>query len=101
MSVQLHADAKASLQFSARRHVVALFKEVLSLLESLADEHDEALSKLAAALPPEYQTYLPLADYLTEDKAERLRRAVLGRGNDCARAIQDEIDKYDVQFPSA
>jgi hypothetical protein len=88
------------LQFSADRQVTAFFKEVLSLLETLADEHDESLAKLAAVLPPEYQPHLTLADYFTEEKAERLRRVVLGRGNDCKRAIRDEIEKYDIHFPT-
>lgn len=93
-------DPRATLAFATRRHVITLFKEYLSLLEGLADEHDETLSKLAAALPVEYHPHLALADYLTEEKSERLRRVVLQRGNDCARAINDEIAKYDVQFPN-
>lgn len=97
----LSIDAKASLQFATRRHITVLFKEILSLLESLADEHDEALSKLASALPPEYATHLNLADYFTEEKAERLRKAVLGRGNDCIRSILEEIDRYQVDFPKS
>ena len=94
----LSIDAKASLQFAARRHITVLFKEILGLLEQLADEHDESLAKLAAALPTEYQPHLNLADYFTEEKAERLRKAVLGRGNDCIRSILEEMEKYDINF---
>lgn len=64
------------------------------MFEQLAEEHDEALQKLYSALPPEYQTYVDLADHFTDDKGERIRRAVLARGNDCRRAIRDELDKY-------
>ena len=95
----LSIDAKATLQFATDRSITVLFKEMLSLLESLAEEHDESLAKLAAALPAEYHTHLALADYFTEEKADRLRRAVLGRGNDCKRAIHEEIEKYKITFP--
>lgn len=99
--LSMSLDARAALQFSARRHTVVLFKDVLSLLETLAEEHDEAMAKLQAALPEEYHAYLTLADYFTEEKADRLRRAVLSRGNDCSRAIQEEIAQYEVSFPGS
>jgi hypothetical protein len=98
---QLSINPKDILQFAVRRHVTILFKEYLSLLETLAIEHDESLSKLATALPAEYHQYLALADYFTEDKSDRLRKMVLGRGNDCMRSIQDEISKYEVNFPTS
>ena len=94
----LSIDPRQALQYSCRRYTVTLFKEFLTLLEKLADEHDETLAKLAAALPPEYRDRLALADYFTMDKAERLRKEVLGRGNDCARSIDEEIQKYEIDF---
>lgn len=96
----LTIDPRQALQHSCRRYTVVLFKEFLSILEQLADEHDEALAKLAVSLPTEYHAHLTLADHFTEEKAERLRRAVLQRGNDAARSIQEEIEKYDVEFPT-
>lgn len=94
----LSIDVSQSLQYSCRRQVVNLFKEFLSIIENLSDEHDEALAKLATAIPSEYHPYINLADYLTEDKSERLRREILQRGNDCARAIENEINQYDIEF---
>jgi hypothetical protein len=94
----LSFDPKATLQFAASRHITVLFKEMLGLLETLANEHDEALSKLAVTLPAEYAAHLSLADWFTEEKAERLRKAVLGRGNDCKRAVLDEIDRYRIDL---
>ena len=96
--VNLSLDAKEMLQYSCRRHTVTLFKEILNLLEKLAEEHDESLAKLATNLPEQYRSYIGLADYFTEDKADRLRREVLQRGNDCARSIQEEIYKYKVEL---
>ena len=64
---------RGAFQFAAlaRGHTVTLFKEFLVTLEELAEEHDEALAKLAAALPSEYHTHLNLADYYTIDKAKK------------------------------
>ena len=93
-------EAKQALLFTIDRHITVLWKEYLSLLRELAADHDEALGKLASALPAEYAAHLDLADWFTEEKGIRLRKAVLDRGNDCKRAILDEIAKYDVAFPS-
>lgn len=100
MATPLSIDARKGLQFSAHRIVSASMRDTLSMMETLQDEHDEAMTKLARALPQEYLTYLPLADYFTPDRADRLRRAILGRGNDCSRAIQDEIAKYGISLTS-
>jgi hypothetical protein len=94
----LSLDLNQSVQYAVSRQVIALMKEYLAIMEQLAEEHDEALDKLYAALPPEYHTYINLADHFTEDKEARIRKAVLGRGNDCKRAILEELDKYDLEF---
>ncbi len=91
-------DERAQLQFVCSRLVTNLFKETLMLLERLADEHDEALGKLAVALPAEYRTHLELADWYTEDKGQRLRKEVLDRGNACRKAVLEEIDKYRISI---
>lgn len=94
----LSIDARSTLQFACRRHIVQLFKSFLEVGETLAMEHDESLAKLATALPAQYTTYLSLADYLTDERSDRLRREVLQRGNDCVRSIQEEIAKYEIEF---
>lgn len=98
MGIPLSIDPKKTLEHTCNRQVVALFKEFLCILENLADDHDEALGKLAAALPAEYHQYINLADYFTPDRSDRLRKIVLQKGNDTARAILDELGKYDVEF---
>lgn len=70
------------------------------MFEQLQEEHNEALDKLADALPEEYRTYLDLADHHTDEKQDRIRRAVLARGNDCKRAVREELAKYDMTFRS-
>lgn len=68
------------------------------MFEQLGEEHDEAMTKLYDSLPPEYKEYVNLADHFTEEKGERIRKAVLQRGNDCRRAIEEEIEKYNITF---
>lgn len=91
-------DLRASCQFTLGRHVTTLFKECLSIMEQLHEEHFEAMEKLHAALPVEYKDYVNLADHFTDDKRERLRRAILARGNDAKRAVSEELDQYDLTF---
>jgi hypothetical protein len=94
----LSIDLGDSLKFAVRRQVTVLFTEYLAILSQLGEEHSEALDKLYAVLPPEYRDHVDLADHFTEEKGKRIRKAVLDRGNDCWRAIHEEIDKYDIQF---
>ena len=86
-------NAEASHRFTIERHIVTLFKECLMIVEQLEEEHDEAMEKLYAALPPTYQAYVTLADHFTEEKADRIRRAILQRGNDCRRNVNTELDQ--------
>ena len=95
---KLSIDLRDSLKFAARRQVTVLFTEYLAILTQLAEEHEEALDKLYAILPPEYQDHVDLADHFTEEKGKRIRKAVLDRGNDCWRSLFEELDKYDVTF---
>ncbi len=91
-------DLRASCQFTLSRHVTTLFKECLVIMEQLHEEHYEALEKLHAALPPEYRSYVDLADHFTDEKRDRIRRAILARGNDARRAVCEELDQYELTF---
>ena len=95
---QLSIDLRASLKFSTERHIVVLFKEILAIFEQLGEEHDEAMEKLYQSLPAEYKPYVDLADHYTEEKYDRIRRAVLQRGNDCIRSVKEEVDNYQIDF---
>lgn len=91
-------DLGASCKFTISRHITTLFKEFLLIVEQLAEEHDEALGKLHDALPPEYSEYVNLADHFTEEKGDRIRRAILARGNDCRRSVCEELDQFNLTF---
>ncbi len=97
-SASLSIDLREHLKYIARRQVINLYKEMLLMFEQLAEEHDEAMGKLYDLLPTEYQPYVDLADHFTEEKGDRIRRAVLQRGNDCKRTIEEEINKYEINF---
>lgn len=92
------ADPKEVLRFQQHRVITLLFRHFLTLLEDLGIEHDEAMAKLAAALPPEYHTYLDLADYLTPDKSKHLRKKVLDSGNDTLRSLDDILEAFIISF---
>lgn len=94
----LSIDLRQLVQSTCSRHVTNLFKEFLGILQDLGDEHEEALDKLENALPQEYHQYISLADHFTDEKGQRLRSEVLRRGNNCSRAIIDELEKYDIEF---
>ena len=91
---QLSINLREHVQYYCDRQIVTLFKECLAMFEQLAEEHDEAMEKLHTALPDQYKPYVDLADHYTEEKGDRIRRAVLQRGNDCKRAVREELDKY-------
>ncbi len=92
------ADPKEVLRFQQHRVITLLFRHFLTLLEDLGLEHDEALAKLAAALPAEYHTYLDLADYLTPEKRKHLRKKVLDSGNDTLRSLDEILESFEIVF---
>ncbi len=84
------------LRFQQERIVKNLYIELLMVLEDLGHEHDDALSKLEKALPSEYHQYVGLADYLTPEKGQRLRKRVLDRGNNALRELDSQLKNYDI-----
>lgn len=63
----------------------------LSILEEVVDEHDAALVKLRAALPPEYRAYVDLANPITDSRFDALRGRVLKIANDSRRDLEEQI----------
>lgn len=93
------APAEAVLRFQQQRIITTLFTEYLILVESLSNDHDIALDKLAKALPSEYAKYIDLADYLTPEKGQELRKRILDRGNNAWRSLNDLVDQsFKVEF---
>lgn len=85
-------DNSTMLKARTRLAITRLFKNYLCLIEELASEHDDAMGKLEDNLPPNFKTYVALADYWSDAKMDSLRRKVLGAGNDVIREIEEIID---------
>lgn len=93
------APADAVLCFQQQRIVTLLFAEFLQILESVENDHDIALDKLLKALPEQYRPFVDLADYLTPEKGQELRKRVLDKGNDTWRSLNDLVEKsFEVKF---
>ncbi len=86
------------LLFQIKRNNTNLFKNFLVIIEELTQDHDEAITKLYNALPDEYKKYVELADYLSDEKCERLRKKVLSQGNDTYRALEEQLKHFDVKL---
>ena len=87
---------EAVLRFQVKRNCTLLFKRFLEILERIKDGHDENLDKLRANLPAQYKNYVDLSDDLTDAKMDKLRKEVLGAGNDCIRSIENELGNFDI-----
>lgn len=98
VKMEYSVDPKDVLRFQLDRNVRLLFREQLMLLEDLGKEHDTALSKLNDALPEQYRHYLDLADYLTPDRGQQLRKRVLDRGNDVLRNFEELLKQFEIRF---
>jgi hypothetical protein len=85
-------DNGTLIKAKVRLGVTRLFKNYLFEFEALVDAHDEALSKLKAALPDEYKTHVDLADYLSDAKIELFRKRILTLGNDLIREMDSTVD---------
>lgn len=96
--MEYSVDPKDVLHFQLDRNVRLLFREQLMLLEDLGKEHDLALDKLNDNLPEEYRKYVDLADYLTPERGQQLRKRVLDRGNDVLRNFEELLKQFEVNF---
>lgn len=92
------APADAVLRFQQERIVKSLFVSFLQVLEDVEQDHNTALAKLVDALPADYAKYVDLADHLTPEKGQQLRKRVLDRGNDSLRSISDLTKSFIISF---
>jgi hypothetical protein len=92
------APADAVLRFQQERIVTTLFRSFLETLEDVEADHNAALAKLVDALPVDYKQYVDLADCLTPEKGQQLRKRVLDRGNDAKRSLTDLTNSFTIEF---
>jgi len=85
-------DKGTILKAKVRFVISRLFKSQLRSLERIYDDHDDAMGKLADALPEQYVDFVDLADYISESRKEDNRRETLNAGNDAIRELEEMID---------
>jgi len=86
------------LRFQLRRLNTNQFKRFLDIIDRLKNEHDETLRKLRLALPSQYHQSIDLANALTADKKEFVRKEILSVGNDTYRGIEAELEQFEINF---
>ena len=91
-------SADEVLRFQQHRIVTSLFRNFLEVLEDVEEDHNHSLDKLVAALPADLKQYVDLADHLTPEKGQQLRKRVLDRGNDALRSLSDITNSFTIQF---
>lgn len=91
----MSVDLNDLLRFQIKRNVTNLYKNYLTMLEDLQDQHANNFTKLKRSLPAD-QKVIEQADYLDQKRMEYLRRKVLDMGNNCFREISTELEKFKV-----
>lgn len=92
----ISVDTYKVLNFQHERIVKGLFKSFLMVVEDLEREHNVALGKLHDSLPPEYQPFVNLADYLDEDKVRMIRKRILDNGNNACRELTAIVEQFNI-----
>jgi hypothetical protein len=88
-------DLNDLLRFQIKRNITNLYKNYLTMLEDLQEQHDTAFAKLKRSRP-EDKDLICQAELLDQKKMEYLRKKVLDLGNNCYREIGTELEKFNV-----
>lgn len=85
-------ENSALIKIKVKHSINRLLKNYLTLLEELADEHDESMGKVHDALPPQYRPLIVVADHFGDARFNVIRKRVLDLGNDSIRELEDAIN---------
>ncbi len=97
-AVYTSASADAVLRFQQQRVITTLFRGFLETLEDVEADHNNALGRLVDALPEDQKKLVDLADYLTPEKGQQLRKRVLDRGNNALRELDALVNSYTISI---
>lgn len=86
--------------FFYKREIVRLYKSYLVILEDIRSENNNALFKLSNQLPIEHIKTVELLNPLDDFRVDFYRKKILDNGNDCIRALDEELKKYKIDFRS-
>lgn len=84
---------KSEALFVSKKWTVALFKQVLIMLEDLKKTHDINFKKLYNSFP-EDKNLISIADYFDEDQFTRIRKRILDYGNETVRNLEKDINNF-------
>ncbi len=83
------------LYFRVNKEITRLYKAFLVALKDLQDEHKIAQTKLIENLPSEFEPFVNLSDWFTDEKFKIYRSKILSIGNETWRDIEKELDRYE------
>ncbi len=83
---------KSEANFYARKHITYLFKNFLSLLETLQKEHNINFDKLDKSLPEEYQALIDMANYFDQNRFAYYRKKTLDAGGEAIRNLEKDLE---------
>ena len=86
------------LNLQLKDNTKKLFVDFLTLIEDLHIDHSVNFRKLYEAIPSEYHDLISQADYFGEEKRKYLRKKVLDYGNNTIRNIENDSDKFIINF---
>jgi hypothetical protein len=84
---------KELLKQQARRIITVLFKDSLSILQEIQQEHLTVITGLSKQFPPEFVAKINILDF---PKYSRLRKRILDKSNDSIRELETLISSFDV-----
>ncbi len=90
--------ARDYLNLAAQAHIKILFKQSLEILEDIRVQHDMNFRKLLDTLPEQYKGLIIQANYMDDDGYQHFRKRILDAGNSTARALDNEISKFSIDF---
>ncbi len=90
-------NPKELLQFSSKRSITNLYKNLLKIIEDLKLSHDSTFAKLEERYP-ELGTILEFSQFLDDAKFSNIRKRILDIGNETSREVSQQIEQFEVRY---
>ena len=91
-------SAKELLRFQTYKEITYLYKRYLTIVEDLREEYKGMIQKLEENVSEENQALIRVANFLDENRFALIRKRVLDSGNEAIRAMEQQIEKFKVEF---
>jgi vesicle coat complex subunit len=86
-------DIRALLVYQIRRLVTNLYKDQLTLLEDIQQEHNSSLNRVKDLVS---EDFIDLINFLDSDKYGYYRKKVLDSGNETSREIERLLENFEI-----